>query len=187
LGIYPAEMLQHALLAEGGNAYKYLNKHENLKDHIKDTYQLLANGACYLGLSWFEMENVLCKWTQFEGGTDKTAVDSLYLGQFIYYMDKRNRLVKVTSEAESLVLPCTTRCRQSETLDSTVGAPTPGLNYSFWQQRLYDKRKVFPMKSQTKLYLKDFIAEIPDGQPEVDHAARQAATIGRKRNSAPAK
>ena len=187
LGIYPAEMLQHALLAEGGNAYKYLNKHEHLKDHIKDTYQLLANGACYLGLSWFEMENVLCKWTQFEGGTDKTAVDSLYLGQFIYYMDKRNRLVKVTSEGESLVLPCTTRCRQSETLDSTVGAPTPGLNYSFWQQRLYDKRKVFPMKSQTKLYLKNFIAEIPDGRPEVDHAATEAATIGRKRNAAPTK
>jgi hypothetical protein len=175
LGIYPAEMLQHALVAEGGNAYKYLAKNEGLQDHIRDTHQLLANGACYLGMSWFVMENILCKWTQFEGGTDKTAVDSLYCGQSIYYMDEENTLVQVTADGESHVLPCTSRCRQSSALDSTLGAPSATPDYSFWTQRLYDKRKVFPMKSQTREYLKDFRA----GQPKRDKAAPQSPTIRR--------
>jgi hypothetical protein len=157
LGIYPAEMLQHALVAKGGNAFKHLSKNEGIDDHIRDTYQLLANGACYLGVSWFVMENVLCKWTQFVGGTDKTAVDSIFLGQFIYYMDRDNKLVRVTPVGEEHVLPCTSRCRQSSSLDSSVGAPSPTLDYSFWTQRLYDKRQVFPMKSQTREYLKDFL------------------------------
>jgi len=170
LGIYPAEMLQHALLAEGSNAYKYLAKTFGLDDHIKDTYQLLANGACYLGISWFEMENVLCKWTQFAGGTDKTAVDSIYFGQSIYYMDKEHRLVMVTSDGVSYVLPCSSRCRESLSLDATLGAPSPALDYSFWEQRLYDKKKVFPLKSQTREYLKQFLLTFQAGEQEKVHA-----------------
>jgi hypothetical protein len=158
LGLYPREMLQHALVAEGGNAYKYLAKKEGLQDHIRDTYQLLANGSCYLGISWFVMENVVCKWTQFEGGTDKTAVDSVYSGQSIYYMDDDNRLVQVTMEGISRgVLPCTCRCRQSSTLDSTIGVPSPSLDHSFWTHRLFGKQKTFPLKSATREYLRDFL------------------------------
>ena len=158
LGLYPREMLQHALVAEGSNAYKHLAEKEGLKDHIRDTQQLLANGSCYLSMSWFVMENVVCKWTQFEGGTDKTAADSVFLGQSIYYLDDDNRLVQVTTDGFSHVLPCSSRCRESGSLESTIGVPCTTLDYSFWTQRLCGKQKTFPLKSQTRECLRAFLA-----------------------------
>jgi hypothetical protein len=173
LGLYPREMLQHALVAEGSNAYKYLAKKEGLTDHIRDTQQLLANGACYLSISWFVMENVVCKWTQFEGGTDKTAVDSVYSGQSIYYLDDDNMLVRVTLDGCHHVLPCTSRCRESCSLESTIGVPSSTLDHSFWTQRLCGKQKTFPLKSSTRDYLRIFLAG--------DAPLQKDSTVDRKR------
>jgi hypothetical protein len=173
LGLYPREMLQHALVAEGSNAYKYLAKKEGLTDHIRDTQQLLANGSCYLGVSWFVMENLVCKWTQFEGGTDKTAVDSVYSGQSIYYLDNDNRLVQVTADGCIHVLPCTSRCRQSASLESTIGVPSSTLDHSFWTQRLYGKQQTFPLKSSTREYLRLFLV--------VDTPLPNTGSVSRKR------
>ena len=188
LGLHPREMLQHALIAEGSNACKCLDKNEGLHDHVKDTHQLLANGSCYLGISWFVMENIVCKWTQFEGGTDKTAVDSVYSGQSIYYLDEDNRLVQVTTEGVSHVLPCTSRCRESSSLESTMGVASPTMNHSFWTLRLNKKQKTFPLKSQTRECLRNFLAgdaSLPlDGKTSNRKRALTLKTRGLKQTAA---
>ena len=88
LGLFPKELLLLAEIATTTATWELLstNRGYKLENAAKEMPQLLAAVACSLNTTEFVAENAVCKQVQEGTGTGKRYVDSVFEGQFLYYL-----------------------------------------------------------------------------------------------------
>ena len=168
LGLFPLTIMEHAEISEGSPSYQHLQEEEgSVKSTSLDTYQLLSNLSCYTGLSWFVLENLICKFYQSTKiqKSNSTYVDSIYRGQSLYHIipcDKKKpaRLMEVTLDGEKEVSTCASRCRKSVVYDRMFR--WEGGDDSLWERSLPRKRKVYQLKTSSRKHLETDRCEVKE-------------------------
>ena len=154
VGLFPLAFLDHAQVGATTKTYSYLRDEYGFSREMEDTRQLMEALSIMLGVSFFVVENIICKWTQEKRGVAEKYHDSIYRVQFILYklgMD----LVKVTKKGQEVVMhPLCHFCRKSKLLDRNNATDHGGVSRALpLSCKLKVRHIIFPSKSATKVYV----------------------------------